>query len=88
MLYFFLIINLSSFLKCLGVNNQLNLITQELTVVKISIKALLSHQGLVIARFNNAPMIHDNDLLSIANRRQTMGHDKTGPILLISFMAF
>ena len=42
---------------------------------------MLSHQGLVIARFNNAPMIHDNDLLGIANRRQTMGHDKTGPIL-------
>ena len=61
---------------------QLDWIAQELAVVKISVKDFLGHQTLVVPGLNDVTMVQYDDLVSVSDRRQAVGHDQAGPLLL------
>ena len=60
----------------------LNIITKELTIVKVSIKAVFGHQLVVVPGLNDVPVVYHHNLFGVANGRQPMGTHKARPVLL------
>ena len=53
----------------------------KLSIVQLSIEAFLGKQFLMAALFNNISLIHHQDHIRIADRRQAVGDDKAGSVL-------
>ena len=53
----------------------------KLGIVEFAVEAVFLHQLFVIALFDDLSLIHDQDLIGIADRRKTMGNDERSPTL-------
>src|SRR5659263_205685 len=53
--------------------------TGELAVIKVGVESVLCEQLLVSPLLDDRTMVHDKDVVSVSDGRETVGNDETGP---------